>query len=137
LSTDAAPHYVDLHVGGRLRLRRKTLGLSQTAVAEAVGLTFQQLQKYERGSNRISASRLHELATVLKMPVSWFFEGLPAPETAKAVADPRVDERSRLANAFLLSTEGLELARLFPTVPKSARGRLLSLIRMMVESDED
>src|SRR6188472_622763 len=75
-------HPVDIHVGRRFRQRRSLLGMSQTAVGNAVGLTFQQVQKYERGSNRISASRLVEFAKVLDVPVPYFFEEMPA----KAVA---------------------------------------------------
>jgi len=116
-------------------MRRKTLGLSQTIVAEAVGLTFQQLQKYERGANRVSASRLYGFAQHLKVPVGWFFEGLPDTDRD---GDPAADQRARAANAFLRSTEGLELARLFPTVPKASRAQLVSLIRgLAAEADED
>lgn len=71
-------HPVDVHVGRRFRQRRSLLGLSQTAVANAAGLTFQQIQKYERGSNRISASRLLEFAKVLDVPISYFFDEMPA-----------------------------------------------------------
>ncbi len=67
-------HPIDVHVGQRLRLRRTLLGMSQTALGNAVGLTFQQVQKYERGSNRTGASRLYEFATILRVPVSFFFE---------------------------------------------------------------
>ena len=75
LPSDMA-HPVDLYVGARLRIRRKVLGLSQTQLAEALGITFQQIQKYERGANRISASKLYEAARLLQSPVSYFFEGL-------------------------------------------------------------
>src|SRR5215216_762258 len=68
------PNPIDVRVGARLRLRRKMLGLSQEKLGEAIGLTFQQIQKYERGANRIGASRLYELSRVLDMPVSFFFE---------------------------------------------------------------
>ena len=68
------PHPIDVHVGQRLRMRRTLLGMSQEAVAEALGLTFQQLQKYEKGSNRISASRLYELSQILDVPQAFFFE---------------------------------------------------------------
>lgn len=74
---------VDTHVGSRLRLRRTLLGLSQTELGKRVGLTFQQIQKYERGSNGIAASRLWQLADVLDVPISFFFDGMPAP-TARA-----------------------------------------------------
>jgi transcriptional regulator with XRE-family HTH domain len=68
------PHPIDVHVGSRVRLRRNMLGLSQEKLGEAIGLTFQQVQKYERGANRIGASRLHELSRVLDVPVSFFFD---------------------------------------------------------------
>jgi transcriptional regulator with XRE-family HTH domain len=71
-------HPVDVHVGGRLRQRRTLLGMSQTKLGNGVGLTFQQIQKYERGSNRIGASRLFEFAKVLDVPVSHFFEEMPS-----------------------------------------------------------
>ena len=71
------PHPIDLHVGKRMRQRRTLLGLSQERLAEALGLTFQQVQKYERGANRVSASRLYELGRVLEVPIGYFFEELP------------------------------------------------------------
>jgi transcriptional regulator with XRE-family HTH domain len=81
------PRPVDVHVGHRLRLRRTLLGLSQEKVGEAMGLTFQQVQKYERGANRIGASRLWDLSRVLDCPVSFFFEGM---DEKTASADPKV-----------------------------------------------
>src|ERR1700685_4720215 len=68
------PHPIDVHVGSRVRLRRNMLGLSQEKLGEALGLTFQQVQKYERGANRIGASRLHELSRVLDVPVQFFYD---------------------------------------------------------------
>jgi transcriptional regulator with XRE-family HTH domain len=70
------PHPIDVHVGSRVRLRRNMLGLSQEKLGEAIGLTFQQVQKYERGANRIGASRLHDLSRVLDVPVSFFFDDM-------------------------------------------------------------
>jgi transcriptional regulator with XRE-family HTH domain len=72
------PHPVDVHVGQRLRLRRVLLGLSQQRLGECLGVSFQQVQKYEKGTNRVAASRLHEFAQVMDVPVGFFFEGLPA-----------------------------------------------------------
>src|SRR5881396_1595345 len=83
ISTMARSHPVDVHVGARMRQRRTLLGMSQTKVGEAVGLTFQQIQKYERGSNSIGSSRLYEFAKVLDVPVSHFFEEM-ASEVATA-----------------------------------------------------
>ena len=74
----AKTHTVDIHVGARMRQRRTLLGMTQSKLADAVGLTFQQIQKYERGSNRIGSSRLYEFAKVLNVPVSHFFEEMPA-----------------------------------------------------------
>src|SRR5271163_5343803 len=73
------PNPVDLHVGARIRLRRRMQGVSQEKLADALGLTFQQVQKYERGANRVSASKLYEIATALQAPVSYFFDGLADP----------------------------------------------------------
>jgi transcriptional regulator with XRE-family HTH domain len=70
------PNPVDLHVGGRVRMRRKLLGMSQEHLADALGLTFQQVQKYERGANRVSASKLYDMAKTLQVPVAFFFDGL-------------------------------------------------------------
>lgn len=78
------PHPIDVHVGARIRHRRAVLGLNQTELAMSVGVTFQSIQKYERGTNRVSASRLQEIAGVLGVPVSHFFEGLPTDDGATA-----------------------------------------------------
>src|SRR5436309_10080749 len=78
------PNPIDVHVGSRVRLRRNMLGLSQEKLGEAIGLTFQQVQKYERGANRIGASRLHDLSRVLDVPVSFFFDDMD-PERASAI----------------------------------------------------
>ena len=71
-------HPVDVHVGARLRFKRKLLGLSQTALGNALGLTFQQIQKYENGANRVSASRLYQAASILEVPITFFFEDMPS-----------------------------------------------------------
>jgi len=74
-----SPHHVDQHVGALIRVRRRALGISQTELAVALGVTFQQVQKYERGANRVSASKLYEIAQKLDTPLTAFFEGLDAP----------------------------------------------------------
>lgn len=127
--TDTAPHPVDVHVGHRIRLRRKLAGASQTQVASALGLTFQQLQKYERGTNRISASKLHALALHLKVSIGWFFEGLETPDAP--AADGVIDRPQARAHAFLASREGVELAQTFPRVRSSQRSRILALVRSL------
>ena len=125
------PSPVDAHVGARIRLRRKLLGLSQQQLAERLGLTFQQVQKYERGVNRVSASKLSETAQVLEAPVMHFFEGLEGrePKTARPAA------REAAVTAFLMTSEGLELASLFPRIPKGRmRHQVLELVRTLAEA---
>ena len=101
----AGPHPVDIHVGSRIRMRRTLLGMSQEKVGEALGLTFQQVQKNERGANRVGASRLYELGRILDVPVSFFFEG--APDT-DAPVQPVADDLDPLAKR-----ETLELVRAY------------------------
>jgi transcriptional regulator with XRE-family HTH domain len=96
---------IDLHVGNRLRLRRKYLGLSQVELARSVALTFQQIQKYERGSNRVSASKLYEMGRFLGVNVSYFFDCLDLPESGQSEAELTMKRR----NAFLATPEGVEL----------------------------
>ena len=91
---DRGPHPVDLHVGAQVRTRRKALNISQEGLAEELALPFQQVQKYERGANRVSASKLYQLAGVLEVGVAFFFEGLPDPAVAyrlarRSAAEPR------------------------------------------------
>jgi transcriptional regulator with XRE-family HTH domain len=124
-------HPVDLYVGARLRIRRKVLGLSQTQLADALGITFQQVQKYERGANRISASKLYEAARLLQSPVSYFFEGLD--ETSFAEQDDGVAQRMI---QFVATPEGLELASLFPRLnDRRLRRRVVDLVKAMVDDD--
>ncbi len=121
-----APHPVDVLVGKRIRQRRALLGMSQTTLGKAVGLTFQQIQKYERGDNRASASRLYEFSTVLDVPVSFFFE------TAVDVAEPRKRGRRKEVMDEDVSTkrETLELVRAFYKIRKpNVRQQILSLIK--------
>lgn len=132
--TEKTPNPVDLYVGGRIRMRRRTLGVSQEKLADDLGLTFQQVQKYERGANRVSASKLYEIARSLQTPVSFFFEGLSDPTQAASEDDSQPDTS---IHEFLMTNEGLELASVFPKVktPKLRR-RILDLVRTMAEDDE-
>src|SRR5205809_8141301 len=89
------PNPIDVQVGSRVRLRRNMLGLSQEKLGEAIGLTFQQVQKYERGANRIGASRLHDLSRVLDVPVAFFFDDMDpvrAPAIPAGFAEPAADD---------------------------------------------
>ena len=104
----------DKHVGSRLRMRRLMLDMSQTDIADALGVTFQQVQKYEKGTNRISASRLQHISQILQVPVPFFFEGAPAasgiPRAAKGTAD--APSPAYVAD-FLATSDGLALVKAF------------------------
>ena len=89
------PNPVDVHVGGRVRQRRLLLGMSKTNLGDALGLTFQQVQKYERGANRIGSSRLFELSQILDVPVEFFFEDMPAAVAASSPAHWRVGRKNQ------------------------------------------
>ncbi len=137
LREDRSPNPVDLHVGARIRMRRRMQGVSQEKLADALGLTFQQVQKYERGANRVSASKLYEIAAALRTPVSYFFEGLADPSSDGGDEDqPRVAVEQSV-HAFLTTSEGLELAGLFPRLQRGRlRRRLLDLVRAIVGDEE-
>jgi transcriptional regulator with XRE-family HTH domain len=130
-----SPNPVDLHVGGRVRMRRKMLSISQERLADALGLTFQQVQKYERGANRISASKLYEIARFLSAPIAYFFEGLADPTTSGAAGADHSSEQ--FVHDFLMTTEGLELAAAFPKITRPRlRRRVLDLVRALSDEDE-
>lgn len=124
--TASNPNPIDVHVGARVRLRRTLLGMSQERLGDALGLTFQQVQKYERGANRVGASRLFELAKALNVPVSYFFDDLPdeeeaAPASAGAASMDEDPMRRR---------ETVELVRAYYRITDdSARRKLYELMR--------
>lgn len=129
-----SPNPVDIHVGSRLRLRRMLVGLSQEKLGDSMGLTFQQIQKYEKGVNRIGASRLFKLSEVLDVPVQFFFEGMPSTGTA---AKPGMAERDTDAflYEFLNTRDGLELNRAFIKVGDSnVRRSVIDLVRTLGRS---
>src|ERR1700753_2661258 len=101
------PHPVDIHVGKQLRMRRVILGLSQEAIGKAIGITFQQVQKYERGINRMGASRVYELARYLTVRVSYFFEGLD--NSARTSPSGVAEEVAAFEHEKMSSRETLEL----------------------------
>jgi transcriptional regulator with XRE-family HTH domain len=130
---EKSPNPVDLYVGGRIRMRRRTLGVSQEKLAEDLGLTFQQVQKYERGANRVSASKLYEIARSLSAPISFFFDGLTDPTAGPGGAEPAVDN---VVHDFLMTNEGVELASIFPKIKRArVRRRLLDLVRTMADEE--
>jgi len=141
LEREHRPSPIDTHVGGRVRLRRTLMGMSQEKLGEALGLTFQQIQKYERGVNRIGASRLFDLARVLDVPIGFFFDDMP-----DGVGGPGGALRSRLAG-FAESQEGfeddalnrretLELVRAYYRITDpSVRKRVFDLIKSLTPTD--
>jgi transcriptional regulator with XRE-family HTH domain len=140
-SRNKAPDPIDIHVGGRLRLRRNLLGLSQEQLGKASRLTFQQIQKYERGANRMGASRLFQLARILDITVAWFFESLP-PEITNLPA-PKLGDTQETApesapplDEFLHRRETAELLRAWYRItdPKQRR-KTLGLIKSMGETE--
>jgi len=119
---------IDLHVGKRLRRRRRLLGLTQQQLAESVGIRFQQIQKYECGANRVSASRLFELAEALDVPVQYFYEGL-------SQRDEAANEGNQLAADVLSQKETVDLIRAYYRLGERPRKRLLELAKSL-EPDE-
>jgi len=128
---ERAPNPVDRHVGLRIRLRRKALGISQERLADSIGLTFQQIQKYERATNRVSASKLWEMARALNTTIGYFFDGLGEP-----VKNEPVTEDRSAAHDFLMTPEGMELATSFSRIRRPrVRRRVIDLVRVMGEGD--
>jgi transcriptional regulator with XRE-family HTH domain len=124
---------LDVHVGGRVRLRRLLLGLSQEKLGDALGLTFQQVQKYERGANRISASRLFDLSTVLGVPVSFFFDDISADLSTKLDARlAECDGRGPASGNPMENRETQDLLSAYFLIPNpQIRRRLRELIKTM------
>src|SRR5262245_12027963 len=129
-----APNPIDKHVGSRVRMRRMMLSMSQEKLGDALGLTFQQVQKYEKGSNRIGASRLQQISTILQVPVSFFFEGAPPPPGnesgfGEAPSPAYVTE-------FLATSDGLALVKAFVRIPNAKlRRRIVDLVEEMAGGD--
>ncbi len=134
------PSPVDVHVGARVRMRRTLLGMTQTELGEAIGLTFQQVQKYERGTNRVSSSRLFDLARVLDVPVEFFFDEMPAAVAASSLVqggrkakEPPSYERDPMAKR-----ETLELVRAYYKILNpQVRKRLFEVVKAIGISFEN
>ncbi len=116
-------HPVDVHVGKRIRHRRWLVGMTQQKLAEKVGIKFQQIQKYETGANRVSASRLWDISDALEVPVSFFFEGIDADATDTATASVPSD--------LMGDKEALDLVRSYYAIPENQRRRLFELARVL------
>ena len=139
------PNPIDVHVGQRLRLRRTLLGMSQERLGQLLGLTFQQVQKYERGVNRIGSSRLYELGQILHVPVSFFFDDMPEGGAAGAPAtmapglaeDPVGFAFDQDPDLPLDKRETLELVRAYNRIPDAAiRKRLFELTKALANLDD-
>jgi len=128
------PNPIDRHVGSRVRMRRMMLGMSQEKLGDALDLTFQQVQKYEKGSNRIGASRLQQISLVLQVPVSFFFEGAPLPPGQPG--GPAEPAATDYVTGLLSTSEGLALARAFVRIPSvRLRRRIVDLVEEMAAQE--
>jgi transcriptional regulator with XRE-family HTH domain len=127
------PNPVDKHVGSRVRMRRVLIGMSQEKLGEALGITFQQIQKYEKGTNRIGASRMQQISNVMGVPVSYFFEDAPGAE-AGSHAGFGESQGSDYVVDFLTTSEGLQLNKSFVKItdPK-VRKKLVDLVSALAE----
>lgn len=128
------PNPVDKHVGSRIRMRRIMLGMSQEKLGEALGLTFQQIQKYEKGTNRVGASRLSQIADILQVPVSFLFEGAPvAPGQTEGFAEA---PSTGYISDFLATSEGLALTRAFTRIADAKlRRSIVDLVEQIAARD--
>jgi transcriptional regulator with XRE-family HTH domain len=120
--TKRDPNFVDRHVGNRMRMRRLLVGMSQEKLGDLLGITFQQVQKYEKGSNRVSASRLYQVAKVLAVPVQFFFDELQSEGSAHGFAE---SHGADLISGALQSPEGVQLARIFSATTDPEKRKLI------------
>ncbi len=130
-----APNPIDKHVGSRVRMRRMMVGMSQEKLGEHLGITFQQIQKYEKGTNRIGASRLQQISTVLGVPVAFFFEGAPSfsPE-GEGFTEPH---SPAYVSDFLATSDGLVLTRNFMRISDAkVRRRIVELVSAIAGDSE-
>lgn len=126
------PNPIDRHVGSRIRMRRMLSGVSQEKLGEALSLTFQQIQKYEKGANRVSASRLQQIAKVLEVPVSFFFDGAPSGDPVEGgFADMT---STTYVSDFLTSSEGVQLTKAFIKIKNPrVRRRIVDLVESLAD----
>ena len=125
------PNPIDRHVGSRVRMRRMMLGMSQEKLGDALGLTFQQVQKYEKGANRIGASRLQQISQILQVPVSFFFEGVPAQRAERAEGLSEAPSPAYVSD-FLATSDGLALTKAFVRIKDAKlRRRIVDLVEQI------
>jgi transcriptional regulator with XRE-family HTH domain len=126
-----APNPIDKHVGSRVRMRRMMLSMSQEKLGDALGLTFQQVQKYEKGTNRIGASRLQQISNILQVPVAFFFEGAPDITGGRAPGSKDAPSPTYVAD-FLATSDGLALTKAFMRIPDpKLRRRIVDLVEQI------
>jgi transcriptional regulator with XRE-family HTH domain len=131
-----APNPIDKHVGSRVRMRRMMLSMSQEKLGDALGLTFQQVQKYEKGTNRIGASRLQQISSILQVPISFFFEGAPDVPGIRPAAGKEAPSPSYVSD-FLATSDGLALTKAFMRiVDAKLRRRIVDLVEQIAGGDE-
>jgi transcriptional regulator with XRE-family HTH domain len=132
-----APNPTDKHVGSRVRMRRMMLSMSQEKLGDALALTFQQVQKYEKGTNRIGASRLQQISQILQVPVSFFFEGAPAAVTVGHQDGLSEAPSPAYVSDFLATPDGLALTKAFMKINDSKlRRRIVDLVEQIASSDK-
>jgi len=130
------PNPIDIHVGSRVRLRRTMLGMSQEKLGEALGITFQQIQKYEKGTNRVGASRLQNISTILNVLVSFFFEDAPGDPSTGQPGMAEANSSNYVVD-FLSSSEGLQLNRAFIKIPDpKVRRKLVDLVKSLASEPD-
>ena len=133
-----APNPIDKHVGSRVRMRRMMLGMSQEKLGNALGLTFQQVQKYEKGTNRIGASRLQQISHILQVPVSFFFEGAPSVGGAARAEGMSEAPSPAYVSDFLATSDGLALTKAFTRISDSRlRRRIVDLVEQIAFNDKN
>jgi transcriptional regulator with XRE-family HTH domain len=132
-----APNPTDKHVGSRVRMRRMMLGMSQEKLGDALGLTFQQVQKYEKGTNRIGASRLQQISHILQVPVSFFFEGAPTAHTSGKSDGMGEAPSPAYVSDFLATSDGLALTKAFMRIDDSKlRRRIVDLVEQIATREK-
>jgi transcriptional regulator with XRE-family HTH domain len=132
-----APNPIDKHVGSRVRMRRMMLSMSQEKLGDALGLTFQQVQKYEKGTNRIGASRLQQISHILQVPVAFFFEGAPN-LPGQATDGLREAPSPAYVSDFLAPSEGLALTKAFMRIKEpKLRRRVVELVKEIAGVPDD
>jgi transcriptional regulator with XRE-family HTH domain len=132
------PNPVDIHVGSRLRMRRSMMGMSQESLADSVGLTFQQVQKYERGSNRVSASRLYQFSKILDVPVAYFFDRYGEGDKKSGILSYGMadnDQEQILSDDILMERETHEILRVYYSIKDEKKRReILHIVKSMANN---